>query len=422
MAEFNELVKNLRRVRTYIRNFYLFGYRTRNEYSGMSGRSYDNERRRIESWLFGHIRQYRAKTGKSVSIAVSMEGLSRNPLFAVWRAKSFTRNDILLHFFILDLLADGQRLTSQEMADALTRYGEVFEVSTVRTKLREYEREGFLRSYPEGKRLRYGLFSPSVECLPANLLDAVDFFTEAAPFGCVGSYLQDALRRENKTFCFKHHFIAQTLDDEVLLDILHAMQGQRRLTLKTSARGKNASVPGVPMKILTSAQSGRRYLGMRTDGRWATQRLDQIESVLPGNVEPLYGEMKAAFDEMLPHAWGVMLGNDSDEPEWIEMRLRIDEAREAYVLDRLKREGRGGEIEKIADNVFVYRKSVWSSSEMLPFIKSFTGRILSLTGSNRRVVGLFYKDMKRMSELYGGGEGFAESEEKTEKEVRDGGA
>ena len=59
---FSELVKNLVQARRYLRDFYLFGYRTREEYE--TGRSYDNERRRIESWLGESMLRTRAPGGR----------------------------------------------------------------------------------------------------------------------------------------------------------------------------------------------------------------------------------------------------------------------------------------------------------------------------------------------------------------------
>lgn len=55
---YSELIKNLNRVREYMRDFYIYGFRTRSEYTHKSARSFDNERRRIESWL-GRFISYR---------------------------------------------------------------------------------------------------------------------------------------------------------------------------------------------------------------------------------------------------------------------------------------------------------------------------------------------------------------------------
>ena len=48
---YSELIKNFNRIREYMREFYVYGFKSREEYTKMSARSYDDERRRMESWL-----------------------------------------------------------------------------------------------------------------------------------------------------------------------------------------------------------------------------------------------------------------------------------------------------------------------------------------------------------------------------------
>ena len=45
MAEFQELIKNFDRIRDYMRQFYVYGFKVRNDFSEKSSRTYDNERR-----------------------------------------------------------------------------------------------------------------------------------------------------------------------------------------------------------------------------------------------------------------------------------------------------------------------------------------------------------------------------------------
>ena len=47
---YSELVKDYERIRDYMRQFYVYGFKSRDEYDAKSARSYDNERRRVESW------------------------------------------------------------------------------------------------------------------------------------------------------------------------------------------------------------------------------------------------------------------------------------------------------------------------------------------------------------------------------------
>ena len=46
---YSELVKRFDRVRDYMRDFLIFGFKTREDFGQKSARTYDNERRRIES-------------------------------------------------------------------------------------------------------------------------------------------------------------------------------------------------------------------------------------------------------------------------------------------------------------------------------------------------------------------------------------
>ena len=52
---YSELIKNFEKIRSYMRDFYIYGFRTRTEFVRKSARSYDNERRRVESWLKGAV-------------------------------------------------------------------------------------------------------------------------------------------------------------------------------------------------------------------------------------------------------------------------------------------------------------------------------------------------------------------------------
>ena len=55
MSSYSELIKNFERIRAYMREFYVYGFKSRDGYNQKSARSYDDERRRIESWLGDHM-------------------------------------------------------------------------------------------------------------------------------------------------------------------------------------------------------------------------------------------------------------------------------------------------------------------------------------------------------------------------------
>ena len=145
MSDFQELVKSFPKTREYVRDFFVYGFKTRDEFKDKSPRTYDNERRRLESWLGNHVRKDHVSSGSNISLAIDSNLLDTNPLFRVWKTKSFTDNDIVLHFLILDLLQDGTELTVEEITGRLLEeYEALFDIQIVRRKCNAYEKEGVL--------------------------------------------------------------------------------------------------------------------------------------------------------------------------------------------------------------------------------------------------------------------------------------
>ena len=70
MSSYSELIKNFEKTRAYMREFYVYGFKSRDEYDKKSARSYDDERRRLESWLHDHMGFKRTAEGKNVFISV----------------------------------------------------------------------------------------------------------------------------------------------------------------------------------------------------------------------------------------------------------------------------------------------------------------------------------------------------------------
>jgi hypothetical protein len=415
MSDFHELVGTINRVRNYVRDFFISGWRSRSDYDESRRRSYDNEKCRVQCWFGGEYAKSRQGIGgrQVFSLSADMDDLERNPMYEVWRAKRFLPNDLSLHFFLLDMLSSGGSLTLEGIMEKFfpeEKKGKDFEISTVATKLREYAANGIILARKEGRRVFYSLSPRSWKSLPGGLMDAVDFFTEAAPLGVIGSFIQDEAGRENRYFRFRRHFIVHTLEDEVLLGLLDAIRGRLSATLSVySGNGggeKTFSAQGVPLKILTSVQGGRRYVAIKESRGFFVRRLDRIHSVKLGGAAPKFDEQREKLDRILKNAWGVMFEKDGDvrdsgRLERIELRLSINERREKRVLDRLMRERRNGTVERERENVFVYRNELWYAREMMPFVKSFTGHILSFECDNEEVKKTFCGDMERMSAIYG---------------------
>ena len=141
---YSELIKNFNRTRAYLRSFYVYGFQHRREYDQKSARSYDNERRRVESWLGDYMSFGQDAEGRRVFLSVDSRAIPENPLYRAFRTKTFTDLDISLHFYLLDLLSDSKGLPISAVMDRLADYLSEFDSecwpdeSTVRKKLKEY--------------------------------------------------------------------------------------------------------------------------------------------------------------------------------------------------------------------------------------------------------------------------------------------
>ena len=406
---YRELVKRFESVREYMRDFLVFGYKTRREFDGKSARTYDNERRRIESWLGDNLRwEYRAK-GKAVFLSMDTAELVHNPLYRAWQSRSFTDNDITLHFCLLDLLSDGLPRHAEAVTDALAeRYGVLFELSTVRRKLKEYGEMGILDGQRQGRALYYTLSPCTLEALfpdPSRLPELLCFFGEAAPLSVAGSFLASRGAEEDRRIRFKHHFIVHTLEDQMLLTALEAIRAQARLevTNVSGRSGLERVMTVVPVKIMVSVQTGRRYLAAWLPERrnFTSLRLDYIKalSLRPGQEED--GAYRALAEERLGHNWGSSLRGRA-RLERFSMTVEADEVREYYIIQRLRRESRGGTVEQVGPGLWRCTWYVWDTSEMMNWVKTFIGRIVSLEGDNQAAIDRFYEDVRRLAEMYGG--------------------
>ncbi len=409
MSEYKELIKQFDKIRSYVRDFYVYGFKTREDFREKSGRTYDNHRRRMESWFSDYIRTDQSGHKKSVFLTLDSSRMAVNPLYQAWKSKTFTDNDISLRFLLSDLLADSRPRSLEDIADEIQEtYRRLFDTQTIRRKLAFLEKEGLVARKKEGKQYLYSGI-PAIPRTHPDLFPAlwlcVSFFQGAAPFGFIGSAILDFWNKKNEYFRFRSDYLIHTLEDEILLSLLHAMEQKCRIriTVKGTKSRRICIRTVTPLKILTSAQTGRRYLCARLESarRLSTFRLDSIQDVEFLNPEENYDTYLKDFENNFPHVWGVSFGNpQSRQPETVTMEICLEEPEEIYILNRLEREGRGGAIRRLEPGVYEYTRLCTDAAEFLFWAKSFTGRIRSFSCTNPAVEKRFLDDMKLMAAYY----------------------
>lgn len=405
---YSELVKNFNRIRDYMREFYVYGFKSREEYTRKSARSYDDERRRIESWLGDYMGFRQNADGKNVFISIDSRAASHNPLYKAWKTKSFTDGDITLHFILMDIFASAQKaLSLTEITEQIDEYLSVFpepktfDVSTVRKKLNEYISEGIVLGEKQGKSMYY---SWTMEKCDLDR-DILDFFSEIAPCGVIGSFLLDQVKEQDSHFLFKHHYITSAMDSEILCSVFMAIREKRSVILETYNRHKEhvSESHVVPLRVMVSAQSGRQYLMAYAPRfrRILSFRTDHIASVKMGEVSERFDQMRQKLDEMQKHMWGVSTQNRwGNRMEHVKFTIRYG-AGEKHIPKRLEREKRCGTVEHLDENTSRFSADVYDASELIPWIRTFICRITEIHISNEKLEEQFLEDIKAMYALYG---------------------
>lgn len=411
MSSYSELIKNFEKIRSYVREFYVYGFKSREEYDKKSARSYDDERRRMESWLGDYMNFVRTPEGKNVFISIDSRVSTHNPFYKALKAKSFTDGDITLHFVLLDILYSPKVVLSlSEILEKIDEYlggfvtPMVFDESTVRKKLKEYISQGVIVGQKDGRKMLYHR-AEDVD-LP-NITDVLNFYSEVAPCGVVGSFLLDKQEELSDSFTFKHHYITSAIDSDVTAMLFKAMHEKSVITVDNLSR--RADEPRrnriIPLRVLISVQNGRQHLiAYQPDFNIIKSfRVDYLSNIKIEEPTPRFDELREELDNMKSKMWGVSTKRKcygQEQLEHVEFIVKVAN-NEEYIVRRLEREKRIGRIEKINDNTYRFTADVYDTNEMIPWIRTFICRITELHFSDRTLENQFKNDIKEMYRMYG---------------------
>ena len=412
MSSYSELIKNFEKIRAYMRDFYVYGFKSRDDYQKKSARSYDDERRRLESWLGDHMGFVRTPEGKNVFISIDSRTIRHNPLYNAWKAKSFTDGDITLHFILFDILHDPsvRRTIAELLREIDTKYlagfitPMMFDESTIRKKLKEYCEAGIIVSEKEGRKVYYRR-TDSTNL--SDLNDVLHYFSEVAPCGVIGSFILDKAESDTDAFTFKHHYITGAIDSGVLAALFAAMREKRAVTVTNMSRKKDMPrrIRIIPLRVLISVQNGRQHLfAYLPDYNFFTSyRIDYLSNVKLEDPTPRFDELRAELDRMQSKMWGVSVKRNkwgNDHLEHVEFTIKVAD-NEAYIVKRLEREKRVGTVEKLDEHTYRFSADVYDTSEMIPWIRTFICRIVKMNFSNRTIENQFKQDLEAMYRIYG---------------------
>lgn len=413
---FQELIKNFERTRAYARDFLIYGIKSRQDMDRKSARTYDNEKRRVEAMLPQFIQSQSGPKGKQVYLCINPEGIEENPLYALLESRSFTQNDVLLHFFLLDLLQPQVEMSLTELSDALWQdYWQHLphisfpDLMTIRNKVNEFVKLGLLCAEKQGRQLIYKRHALSMDAFSdkeqLELSHALQFWSANAPLGVLGHWIREnikRIKRPESPYCFRHLFLFHALDELILYDVVEAIR-QKSLVLichESTKRRKTVEKKGIPLKVSTNLWHGRRFVHfVSPSGKTHfTCRLDLITSIKPIDSSHDNSTLDT-YSNAYAKSWSI-IPQLKKELEWLEMTLKLRGAHEDFLIERLRREGQYGTITQIDELTYLYRVEVTDLNELAPWLRTWLGRIAELNSSNAKFLENFRSDCRHMRRLY----------------------
>lgn len=398
------LIRDYENIRQILRDIYIFGCFSRDDFierKGISGRKYDKEQQRISAYLPEKFIQKRY-VDKKVLLYCSysvMDGGS-NHLADTYRNKSFTALDVMSFFFVQQLLNENKEMTAAEILNALpaTNDSAIFTKDNLRVKLDELVDKGFIQIRKEGRRILYRLAEDIWEGFSNDeLMDIclfLEFMKNVSPIEMPYYFLHEKLMlylsvERGKTvsgrdiFHFKHNHLFNSLDNEILLEILRAIKADQMLEVFFYGNDKGVKV--IPIELIHDSVYGRQYLYCLDIERDHSTviRLDRMRHIsVFKKLTKDDGDRKASMEGYSDHCWCTS-GADEILSE-IVIEFRFDEQNENYILRRIQAEGHGGTIDRLAEGLYEYRIKLRDPDEMIPWIRSFGERAKVISSGQKK--------------------------------------
>jgi hypothetical protein len=411
MKLFNELIKNFDKIREYLRVFTVYGFKQRDDFIHKSVRTYDNEKRRIQSYLYQYTLEKITPRGKSIYINFDYMNINTNPLFEGFKTKSFTKNDIMLHFILLDIL-NNNKLTINEiydklLIDYLNKFDNyrMIDIRTIRIKLNEYIGYGLMKSKKETKII-YSLNENALDTIPKkaleNLFYAASFYQNSSLCGFLGNFILERYQKEQSFFSMNNYNFSNTVDELIVFDLIEAIKIKSKISL---FHNNNSKKTVLPLKLIDNIEQGRRYILVFNYmvNQYMIYRLDKILKIEILKTKDLEFSKKLNIaNAILSSTWGVSL-NGMDQPKNFEkwdLILNLNETTQKHIIKKLKSGHKDSILQKVGTNSFHYSINLLDANEIIPWIRKFIGYITYIDSTNKFALNRFINDIKTLKEYY----------------------
>ncbi|WBW98624.1 WYL domain-containing protein [Oceanirhabdus sp. W0125-5] len=400
---FSDFIKHYDNIRCILRDIFLYGCFSREDLenkSSVSSRKVSYEIRRIQQYIEKEfIRSDWEGRNKLLSLSYDSISNTQNFLVGTYQSKSFTKTDLILHFYLLMALKKiNKPATFLEIEDFLIQEGLIsydnISSKTVQRKLNEltnsleilkYEKKGRSKAYSINDDILKELTNDELR----KLIFVVSLYKNILFPTISGYYCEETLKdymshergiNEEYDDCFQYknlHF-HPLIDEEILWKFMKAIKNRNLISHSTSKAGRRLKSREVikPFKLRYDVNCGRFYLiSFNENGRCISSRLDRVEEVTIHKEKYDPTELQERYIECMKHSWSSVPCNNVDGHDTLILKVIIDESKEKYILEKIKNELGECTIDNVANEEYLIQKKVNDCSEMVPWLRSFSGNI-----------------------------------------------
>lgn len=227
--------------------------------------------------------------------------------------------------------------------------------------------------------------------------EMIKYCSETKPLGVIGKYLLTRLNynNANNTIRFCHNYLLKDINDYNIIDLLYAIKNNIwiKINFRNSTASKMQELFCFPLQIRESNTNGRQHLVyyLPKNNSIFSIRIDFIDEILfytPKKGYTVSEKIQKDIEksrEILNSVWGVSYSKDFNgadpftaKTDSLKLKLAYNSATEMFIVERLKKEKRTGKITEISADTITYEVDIFDYREMIPWLKSFAGRILSI--------------------------------------------
>jgi len=421
------LIDSFNKIREIVRIIYIYSSYNNNEIFNVSERKLRSEKHRIKNIFEENCKDNYEKNRKYVGLCYDAVIYSKNFLSQAYFIKNFHDFDLILYFFILEILNQGPMSMDEILDEYATisyikgkssKDDDIVSSTTMERHLKKLLKQGLIERVKDGKRYLYKSKQEFFEDFSLGqkeaILNIANFYSEIAPYKVPGYYLQETLKSDSDImnlnyydnedvykdwYYFSGNQLHSILDEIVLFNI------ERNRFVEIEKYEGNKIKACYLYKIIDPIH-GRLYVMTRgidennlvTD-EYIIFRVDKLKSVRalkkkPKNLDDI------DLNKRL-NMWNCSISPQKTrtlEEETVQAIFYIDETKDRDLYERLLREKKWATLEKIDDGKYLFTISVIETSELVPWFRTFEGHVVIL---NKNLNKQFQEERDKLLRRYG---------------------